>query len=452
MTIEISPLWPEIDKIRTANMASAVTQSLKLVWDGDKGYNAKVLTMHTKRNYLGSMAEETQLELLIPLGDWVSILYPNRKDMEAVVDLGYSATVGATNKTPSQSDQQRFRVVFSEKSLNAIESSQMSAVDPALLNMADMVKIVVGIIPQAVYKLRMNFISGVFRRVAPEDLIRGLLQSAVDSIKLDAPETVDQIDIMTLDNQEVIEQISVARPNGQSLHLTQIPSFLQNKGSGCYKGDIGIHYQNKTWWVYPLYDTSKFDEDHRKRLLIYKVPNQRYGVDTSTWLDDGQVLKINVSDDPVVVDDSGSKVAAMGHGFRAIDANKVMSGETSRNQDNKSLVIRSDNTMEANTIEPVAKSLNAPPVGYHNNLYVPMAQILARRGTTLTVVWKHCDIRRLVPGMSVRYHYLDNTGVVILQGVLHSARAITYQHTPGYTNSEMISSCELTLYVNRLEE
>src|SRR5690606_10321837 len=100
---------------------------------------------------------------------------------------------------------------------------------------------------------------------------------------------IDAIDIVEPHNEEKIKHIIF--PNNTP--VLAVPTFMQERHTGVYTGGIGNYLQvykgKRTWFVYPLFDITRFDEPVEK-VIFYSVPSQQYeGMDKTFRVDDKTV-------------------------------------------------------------------------------------------------------------------------------------------------------------------
>jgi len=423
MDIDTSLLGPEVNQI--IHSPSQKTQKTTVdVYLSTIDYDvtiAEVASVEVLKDYNSNITDYIVVEILLPMGDFVKEIYPQRNNLEMTI-----VTARGT-----KSSEQRYKAVILGSSEGVI-GSRYTNTSRRELNKNEYARVRLQCINRQVEVLRSVSASGIFRDSTVLDVINSTLTADIKDNLVVGESINPAMSITTPNNDRLYDHILV--PSGTN--VLDIPSFLQNTVYGVYNGNIGTYlatYNDRkngvdnyidTIFVYPLYNT-ELAAVGTKNLVIYAVPNKKYEMIDNTYIIDGDSIKILAGDSSKLIDDGESSYMNTGSGFNTLDSNSVMNRALTVTEEG--VVADPEATVVASSIAERDDGMNfAPSKDATDNMYRLRSEIMRNSGSLLQMEWRFSNDEHLYPGMPVVYVFLDgDSNVVRLNGVLQSVYSLT---------------------------
>lgn len=451
MDIENSSLWSEVQLITTNG-----PKPVSFYWKaeihlplGDRDV-IKVLALNNVRNYESNIGDELEIEVVLPLGVYAKQIYPNRDNLEMTLTRVPLAEVGDEGKQDTDIDAERFKAVLIPDGMPNVEGSEMAQQSEDTLDLQSILNVHFQLLNKTLEKLRIVTVGGIFRQTTTENVVRGLLAKESSVIQVNGNAAIDGVDVEEASNQVKREHITIP----QGTQLIRVPTFVQERCGGVYNAGIGSFLQNRIWYVYPLYDTTRLNKAERTLTLI-KVPRQRYtGIERTYREEGGSVFVIGTSNSSFK-DDAGTEYLNKGNGVRIPDATQFMgSGSIAKTVGNKTVMSRGKLNSEFTNgkKEDGSNNVRRSQEGVTANPFVEYSRLASRKGGIYEFTWENANASILFPGMKTRVLYLDGENVVELHGVLLSAQTLAETAGRGMTIERHITTCKLHVFVNKPPE
>lgn len=447
--ITSSPIWAEVQdivasgkkpvKYRTQGMFHTEKEDIPVT---------KLVSVDIVRDYVNRVGDHIQVEFMMPLGEYVSRLYPYRTNLEFSVKKTLLNETDGTYDPDGSVDTLRYKAVFLVDKNPVVSGSDVESVDTETLNLKGMVNVKLQLMDRSLEPLRIKTVYGVYRGVAPKKLIYALLGGESAKVKVDGKTAVDGIDIVEPDNTSAREHVVI--PSGTP--ITSLPTFLQEKAGGVYTTGIGTYLQTfqnkKLWFVYPLFNTKRFDKSQDNRLIVYAVPKGRMDGLDRTYSQDGTILKVVVTSEKSYQDSADIDYINKGSGFRMADARAFMKKPAVLSEDGpKGNRARMNFEVAA---EDRKDGLNYAPVvsGPSSNPYKEYSRVTGRNIARISVNWENANPDLIYPGMPCKYVFMDQGEMVELTGTvgfIHSLEALqgsSIVSTVYRTVASMVLLCE----------
>ena len=280
-------------------------------------------------------------------------------------------------------------------------------------------------VSRLVSKLRNVTVDGVFTNCNVSDLIQSVMLTEISYLEID--NAVPEVNFNMVPPNNLREYVHISIPEG--VHVLDLPSYIQNVKCGVYNADIGTYvckYRlnkedelKETVFVYPLYNNKRYDLPGRK-LLIVSSNDPRYDNSEYTYLVDGDVVKIIGGVDMRSYERGDNVANSEGSAFIISNPLDLVTGtklvdDYEVNNDSKVMM------KGYSAAEKADSNIRANYVGMGVNIHRAYSEISFRLLSPYQIVWKHCDIELLFPGMPVKFMYQDSLkGVVSITGVLQS--------------------------------
>lgn len=406
---------------------------------------------HLARDYgTGPLGDIRQIEVLMLLGDFTYDILPFRDNL--MIDINETPLMQGTSSRNWErfAGTKRFKAVLDLKGQDntTLTNKQAPMTTRAQMNQVGMKSIVFTLVDELCYKLMMTTVGVTLRQMTTLDMLTWIHKHYFDQVFEGSNKRIETLNIWKQDfNPEIQHQI--AFPDG--MLLKDVPKFLQNDEAGIYPTGLGRYIQNNQFYVYPLFDTTRYQK-HSKVLNIINMPNERFKGSEKTYLDTPRSLTIICTGDNLSEDTSTSRNIQEGNGFRFGDAKKLLSMGTLK--DNRMLIDRATNLFEVAS-EALAEGINNvrwAAERFTGNPLKQYTQMAQKRGQKLTVEWFRSNPDLLEPGMPVKYQTLDGNTVKTYYGTLLGVNDNRIPTDGGNNTSKYDGIANLSLFLVRATE
>lgn len=401
--------------------------------------NLKVISQDTLENYATAYSGPTTVEILMGLGAYSHRIHPNREKL----------TITIVRFNPGNTSDNEFNVYDAkllETTNPTIDAAGLAQASELTLDLSDVVVVTFQLLNRAVEQLRQVRVGTVFRDASAATILESALTYAIQQIEMDADLIPTGVELLGEPNPEVYPQVIVP----DMTDLVSLPGYLQKKQTGIYPTDIGHFFKNHTWYVYPLYDTTRFN-DGRNTLNITMVPaNLMAGVDR-TYRIEGNSTYILCAGDREIMHDGEADMVRDGEGVRFADPDRLLGDWLDLSQENKAIAARARNVSEIVMDGEKKESMQAPMSSnpFTSNKYKELSKLAARKGSYFRCEWHHANKQVLLPGMMARIKYLDQGIVRWFEGTLVTAVIQDRLLGKGITSNTYGCSVMLVFFVNR---
>lgn len=444
MEIENTPIYDEVQKIfaegeTTANMGwSAIIH-----YGEDQTYEPlQVISVNYVRDYVSSFTDEITCTLMIPLGVYSRRIYPNRRDLQITLTRIPLDEVQNEVQLDDPIESERFSAILIDGDRSPTVGQGSEVNDEGTLDLTQLLDVNFQLYDKNLEQIRTMLTGGVYRSTNVQDAITTILTSSSEDVVVDGERSITGVDMVDADNEDKKGQIVIP----QGTKLIDVPDFIQSR-FGVYNSGLGNYVQGKFWHVYPLYDTSMFNERYCT-LTILILPKRKYSNVERTFRIKDQALTILVTGETGFKDDSGTNYVNHGNGVRFADANTIMA-DMGAAEDNKIKIDRSKNNSEFVSGKAIGGVNNAPisPKRITSNPFVIFSDLAARNGGMFKVVWENSDSSYIVPGMAAKVIYSDESEIQTIYGVVHNATTVSHRYS-GFGSKRFKNQTALTLFMN----
>jgi hypothetical protein len=452
MELKDSPLWQEIKSIafEQKGLPPIFSWKAEFLANKKKIKPFKVVSMEIFRDFRGAYGDEIILEVMIPAGDFVYDIYPYREDL--LVNLTKQGAERSTDAATAAPDieAQELRCTLMDDYSVTVEGMRNVAHSKEALNTLDILTIKIQLLDKALERIRLHDCGGLFRDTKVSDVLNYILTSISNELDLDETNVIKGVEMVDSPNQDTYKHIVI--PHGTK--FPDVPVFLHKKVGGLYPTGMGLYLFKQHWYVYPLYDLTRFDQTTKTLTLINVPTNQLPHVERTFRTTANQVIAL-VTGDVKHTDRTESAMLNQGNGVRYLDARRVVDGfADTTNGENKASVMRAENNNEFVT-EKRDSGLNnvmTSKAGITSNKFAEMSKLAGRSGAQLQCLWQNSDMSLIYPGMPVKYMYIKDDRIHELKGVVLGAQHYIQTHGKGITESRHICETALHLFVEREKE
>lgn len=315
MEFEKTPLWADVRRIfkdPAKPVRNVYTGKIHTVNEDIEV--VKIVTLDIERNYKDNIGDNIIVECIVPFGQYLKRIYPNRQNLEFTLSKRQLLEAGVAATNASGMEIERFKMIFIQGHNEEPSGTEYNGVDEHTLNSTKIVTVKAQLLNRSLEPLRIKTTGGIFKNVTQTDIIQSVLLGESKNILIDGKPAIDGIDMVSANNDEKVKHAII--PHGT--HVTSIPTFFQEQLNGVYNGGIGTYLQSvnnkRIWFIYPLYDYSRFDQNVKK-IIIYAVPKNRFPMIERTYRQQGDITYIAASNQKSYSDSGESGVMNAGSGF-----------------------------------------------------------------------------------------------------------------------------------------
>lgn len=247
----------------------------------------------TERDYLTQVGDTKVIRFKMPLGDYVNRLHPFRDNLEFTIRRTPLSEAGQKRKINTPISVIRYKAIFNPKNNPPVGASDIQMYNIRDLNTIDMVEVQVELCHRSLEALRIKTTSGVYKDQYVDSFLKAVIGYEISQVLVDGRPCVDVVSVVSPDNASLTPHITV--PTGT--RLVNLPTFLQHE-LGIYNRGIGTFFQvyrgKRTFFVYPTYDTERFDGQEPK-IVFYAVPQDKLPQLDRTYTVESNVVKVAVT-------------------------------------------------------------------------------------------------------------------------------------------------------------
>ncbi len=446
MEFEQSSLVREIELIQQSPKKPFYRWTATL-HSGDKTMTPyKVVSIDEDKDFETMFAAEVMIKIAVPGGMYAYDIYPGQSDLEITLTKHPLQEMGNASDAERGEVTKRYRAILVETGNPAIEANKNFMPARDALDLTEIKEVEFQLIDKTLEKLRTVLVGGVYRNNTVEEVIRGLLTKESAKLGDDEDSAIRGVDMIKASNQKPRDHIIL--PHG--IPLVVMPEYIQ-KLCGVYSAGMGYFYHDQHWYVYPCYDTERFN-DTKETFTVINVPKNKYPQVERTWRKDGDNLVIMATGDVKYRDNSNQSQLNFGNGVRFLDANEALNFV--KTSGNKAIASRAANTSEFTGVarpdgNNIARLADTPITA---NPYEEYSKLARRNGGVFAFLWENAEPELIKPGMMCKVMMLKDGEIVEMVGVL--LKAYTYHHgtQPGIMETRFRTNTMLSIYVKAPKE
>lgn len=448
MEIEETSLWREVERV-----VSSGGKPVHFEWTAEIRANdetidvLKVLSVDIVQDYERKFGDEILAVFVIPAGTYTKRVYPYKDHLEVTLYKTPLKETQDTEDTEEEVQTEIYTATLIDSGTPVLHGDQINNIDEESMNLTGLFDIHFQLVNKALEQLRMITIGGVYRNCTVSDVIKGVLTHESRKVDVEDARMPQGVDMVEADNQKKREHIVIP----QGTKLVDLPEYIHRKCGGVYSTGLGYYMREDWWYVYPCYDTSRFN-DATQTLTIINVPRNKLVEIERTYRKDGDNLLVLATGDIRFRDDSQLQQLNAGNGVRFADADKMMGG-FAKVKDNKVAASRGANVTEVKAFDrPNGNNqVRLSPRQITANPYQEYSDLARRQGGVIGLEWQHSEPAQIFPGMMVKLLYLEGDDIMEAFGVLLKTHHFVQKRGPGLVQGRYVSHTVLSVFVKPLE-
>lgn len=446
--LEKTPLWLDIKKILTSK-----TQRVRFEYTGtlhtpkEDFAITKILRMDIIRDYVKNIGDEVFIKCYMPLGDYIKRFYPYRNNIEITLQRTSLFEAGQQKNSNDKIDIERYKAIFLVDKNPAINASEFTNYDKMSLDLSQILEIELQLLNRSLEPLRIKTAEGIYKNQTAKTIIESLLGGESLKVLVDGKPAIDGLDVYTPDNSEERRHMVIPKRC-----IATIPTFLQERMGGVYNSGIGTYLQTyrkkRLWFVYPLFNYSRFSKDDRPKIVFYATPPYRYPIVERTFRIESDTIYALAMSTKRYLDKGEADLMDKGIGFRQADARAFMGKPVLISKEGP--VGSYTNLVTETILKDREDNLNYAPVSddrISSNPFKQFSLVNQKYGSQIRFMWYNADPNLLYPGMPCKYVYLDNNIVREIRGVVLFVHTAIFPDNKGVSAMAYYTHCEISLYV-----
>jgi len=404
----------------------------------------ELISVEVSRDYANNVCDYIVTTFTMGLGQYIKRVHPFLDNLEMSIITKYYG----------RSYVDRYKLLILTGPDN-IAGSMYTSYTEEELDQTDKVILETQCLNRLVEVLRLQPTSGIYSYTNVRDVIKTTISNAVADVAVANTKPDIGFNCVEPDNSKTYRHINV--PVG--VRVLELPTFLQVTDYGVYSADIGTYIQRygyfednvepkDTVFIYPLYTPDLVDAPG-KRLMILSSPTTILSQVESSYVIDGDVVKIIGSGDMRSNDISQTKLINSGNSVITADTGSIMhtgsvatdsevNTKNSINLTGESLVNKRDGFNGQNYTRPTS------------NPYKEYTEISKNMLSPYQVTWNYSNPELIFPGMPVIYVYEDiDKGVIRLNGIVHS---LFNKYNASYKTHTTVLNVLLESYVDGMDK
>ena len=446
IAIEKTPLWADIRDVMYSKAKPTRFEYRGMLHTEKEDLPVlKIESIDFIRDYVNNIGDVVHMTFRMPLGEYILRLYPYRTNLEFTIKKILLTDFNGTKIDESRIVTTRYKAVFLVEENQILTGSEYEHLDLATLNNMDIITVKLQLLDRSLEVIRIRQAHGAFKNVTQRSLIHNLVAGESLKVQVDGRAAIDGINIIDPDNSKPRPWVVIP----SSTLITTIPSLLQEKMGGVYNSGIGSYlqkyYKKNLWFVYPTWNTKRFENTKDNRVIFYALPEGRYTTLDRTYQVEPSILKVLITGQRKYNDSADIDYINTGSGFRMQDARALMKKPVLVKEDGP-YAQRSNLNTEV-IAEHRKDGLNYAPrtSGPSSNPFKEYSYINAKNIARIDVVWENADIDLLYPGMPCKYIFLDDGKAVELKGTVGFVQSTTQLQGNGINGKVYMTNCTITL-------
>lgn len=442
MSIDSTSLINEITQIAAPQRRLYHNLTAELTFDTTSINVFRVATLLRYADYVGSYAEEWTIDLVMNKGLFNTLVLDNqdRLNINLYMNSSYPGKAPTIKKLTMRAFPQN-------TTDDRVKQNRTADLNQSEVGKLEMEVYRFQLLDLALEQMRAMQTGGNYPVTSAASVLRTLLGGAGSTLDLPLEQKPKAPDVIAPDTEVVKNMISIK----QGTNLCDLPGYLQHH-YGLYNTSMGSFYHEQSWYIWPLYNTKRF-ELAKQTLTLINVPSDRFPEIETTFAVRGNSVVILLTGDSVYEDSTNRQQYNEGNGTRAIRSSAI-SGDDGRIVDKGQVMIqRSQTNTEIKTND---RRTGVDVVPSTTEVTDNTARVLSRtstvNGTTAQFTWQSSDPSLIFPGMPVKLLYLKDGVVVQRYGVLTAAESQYRLANPGLMDKVLMSKTALTVFVSNSDD
>lgn len=364
--------------------------------------------LNNTRDYVNQYTDAMCLDLVLNNQEYQRLVVPNRNLLKIRL---YKEPVAALsgNSIPGQIVSQEFIAMLYDNSSAIMESNTMMNTNSDVGNKASLVTVRFFLLNKTIENLRLRTMGPTIRETPPGEALRGILHQETLAAASVVSEMYRGFDLAPGHNPVMKKQIMIPHGTpiiGEGGLIRQVEEDV----GGIYNSGFNYYYQKGYWYLYPPFNTERYNNPTNKTLTIINVPQDRYPSLERTYRETANQVIVISTGATVHQDNSGSAQKNDGNAVMYVDSNKIYNN-FSKMVGEDLIVDAKTNVNKFGVTEANRTTSNKEVVmknkGVSSQYYKEFSKLSLRLGMVIGCKWENADPDLIYPGMPVCFMFLD---------------------------------------------
>lgn len=438
MAIDNSGFMNEIREIASGGQRVLYEFTADLFYDTTVIQVFRISSVNRYANFMTDYAETFVIDLLLQQSDYDQLIRDNADKLK--INLIIKRWIPGSRPDITRLTMRAFLKANTDRRAEQNTTADMDYQSSGKLQM-NLYQF--NLVDLAIEQMRVMGTGGNYPVTSPASVLRTLLGGAGASLDLPLEQKPKAPEMVPADSEVVKNMVTIKHGTG----LCDLPGYLQQH-YGIYNTGMGHFYHDQTWYVWPMYNTKRF-ELAKRTLTLINVPRDRFPSIEKTHAVRGNSVVILLTGQTKFEDTSNRQQFNVGNGTRATRASAI-SGDEGRIVDKGRVFLQRSST---NTeIRTNARGSGVDFIPDSNEVTDNTPRVLSRtatvNGASAQFTWESSDPALLQPGMPVKYLYMDGNSVSQRYGVLTAMESAFHLAQKGLMESNMLCNTALTVFLD----
>lgn len=408
----------------------------------------KVLSIDLLQDYENNYSDELMVVLAISGGTYAKDIYPFKDQIDVVLTKTPIGEISTNINDDSIIQTERYTATIEDMGNPIVEGNSSNVPTRSALDLTTIYEVSFQLVNKSLEQMRMMSVGGIYRNTTSADVMRCVLTNEMKKIVVDGKRMPIGVDIVIGFNTAKRDHVII--PHGTK--LVDLPEYIHKKCGGIYSTGFNYYLQKNHWFIYPCYDTTRFNKT-AKTVTIINVPRNKFTGIERTYRQDGNHAFILATGQVTYRDDSEVQQLNFGNGVRFSAAENFMT-KFSKTVDNKTTVNRGSNNTEVIATDRINgnNNIHISDNAINSNPFVEYSKLARRQGSIISLVWENSQPTLITPGTVVKILYLNDDAIGIVYGVVLKAHHYTHIKGHGMTDGSYVSNTSLFIFIQQIKK
>lgn len=396
------------------------------------------------RHYHKSYSEVLSITVGFIYSDYQFNILPYRDTLEAsLVKVYLNNNANAEVDIGMNRNLVTYKVQLMDGNSDAVSGDNPLTVSKGMSARSDVREVEIQLFTTTIDRIRKKSWGGTISNTDPLQSVAYLLLNNSKESSADVSNAVLGVDIDSSFVPSMREHL-ILKP----AKIVDLPMAIDKQVGGLHPAQMRFFLQGQHWYIYPIYDHSRFNTSENV-LTIIKIPKFRLpGIEKTFRMADGQIIILSTNT-AKHRDNSESWQLNEGNGVRFVDADHIMDG-FAKVGDNKAVADAKEKVTEVvfKPREDESDMISVSPTIITNNYNEEYSKLALKSGAYVQAIWEHANIDVLKPGMPIRYIFQDGEKTKEIYGTLNAVESLDYNTNNTITNPRFVTMALLTLFVS----
>lgn len=399
------------------------------------------------KDYVDHFSDVINLTVAVTGGVMAHDIFPNQENLEITLKMIPLMNTTTYNKLDNgEILNKRFIARLTKHEGQLVEGNSDAVTQREVAGSEHIVSCTFQLVDKVIMALRSKTVGNIVRNVKPMELIKFCLTEYSKDLGSGDSEKIAGVNIVPGFTEEEREHIIIPHLT----RLTTLPRVVNEAVGGLYPTGFSYYLEDNFWYVFPLYDTTRFSKSDYTLTIINVPKNRLPGIEKTFRVTPTQVIIMSTGE-VKHVDTSITERDTLGTATRFVDSRKVIEGFGER-EDNKFIT-----NFDSNVTEATVSALTSDPTqqAVHQQIKVTSAynleysRLSERNGSKMIITWENSNDILLYPGMPVRYMFLVQGKAHQLYGTLLAAETMSTPTNKDPQQKKFGSTTTLSCFMTR---